>query len=29
MQAAWAAEQPRFGLPEGVDPVEGWITSAG
>jgi hypothetical protein len=28
MQAAWAAEQPRFGLPEGVDPVEGWISSA-
>jgi hypothetical protein len=29
MQAAWAAEQPHFGQPPGVDPVEGWITSAG
>lgn len=29
MQAAWAAEQPGYGLPAQVDPVEGWITSAG
>ena len=29
LQAAWAAEQPRHGLPERVDPVEGWITTAG
>ncbi len=29
LQAAWAAEQPRHGLPEGVDPVEGWIATAG
>jgi hypothetical protein len=29
MQAAWAAAQPRFGQPECVDPVEGWITGAG
>jgi hypothetical protein len=28
-QAAWAAPQPRFGQPPRVDPVEGWITSAG
>lgn len=28
MQAAWAAKQPRWGLPETVDPLEGWITSA-
>ena len=24
-QAAWASAQPRLGLPEQVDPVEGWI----
>jgi len=29
LQAAWAAERPRHGLPERVDPVEGWITTAG
>ncbi|MFN5157410.1 MAG: DUF429 domain-containing protein, partial [Betaproteobacteria bacterium] len=29
VQAAWAAERPRHGLPEGVDPVEGWIATAG
>jgi hypothetical protein len=29
LQAAWALEQPRHGLPEGVDPVEGWIATAG
>ncbi len=28
MQAAWASEQPGYGLPTGVDPVEGWIVSA-
>ncbi len=29
MQAGWAAVQPGHGLPADVDPVEGWITSAG
>ena len=29
MQAAWASRQPGFGLPPNVDPVEGWIVSAG
>jgi hypothetical protein len=29
VQAAWASRQPRFGQPKAVDPVEGWITSAG
>ncbi len=29
VQAAWASGRPRHGLPEGVDPVEGWIVSAG
>ncbi len=28
LQAAWAAGQPRYGWPEGVDPLEGWIASA-
>lgn len=28
LQAAWAAEQPRYGWPQGVDPLEGWIASA-
>ena len=28
MQAAWASTQPRWGLPERVDPLEGWIASA-
>jgi hypothetical protein len=28
VQAAWAAGQPGFGLPAGVDPLEGWIVSA-
>jgi hypothetical protein len=28
MQAAWAAGQRGFGLPPGVDPVEGWILTA-
>lgn len=29
MQAAWARGQPNWGLPAGVDPLEGWIVSAG
>jgi hypothetical protein len=28
-QAAWAHAQPGHGLPQQVDPVEGWIISAG
>jgi len=28
MQAAWACEQPDFGLPPQLDPLEGWIVSA-
>ncbi|MDG0861393.1 DUF429 domain-containing protein [Pelomonas aquatica] len=28
LQAAWAAGRPRYGWPEGVDPLEGWIASA-
>jgi hypothetical protein len=28
VQAAWAAEQPRYGWPAGVDPLEGWIVGA-
>jgi hypothetical protein len=28
MQAAWASTQPGHGVPPGVDPLEGWITSA-
>jgi Protein of unknown function (DUF429) len=28
MQAAWASTRPGYGLPEGVDPIEGWIVSA-
>jgi hypothetical protein len=28
-QAAWASQQPGLGQPAQVDPVEGWITSAG
>ena len=28
MQAAWASQQPRYGLPEDMDTLEGWITSA-
>jgi hypothetical protein len=28
MQAGWASTQPRCGLPERVDPLEGWIVSA-
>ena len=29
VQAAWSASQPDGGLPQGVDPVEGWIVTAG
>jgi hypothetical protein len=29
LQAAWATGRPRHGVPDGVDPLEGWITSAG
>lgn len=28
LQAAWAARQPRWGLPGAVDPLEGWIVGA-
>jgi hypothetical protein len=28
VQAAWAVQQPRWGLPSTLDPLEGWITSA-
>ena len=28
LQAAWAADRPRQGWPEAVDPLEGWIASA-
>mgnify|MGYP006280113149 CR=1 FL=1 len=28
VQAAWACAQPGYGLPEAVDPVEGWIVTA-
>lgn len=28
VQAAWASRQPRHGMPDGVDPVEGWILTA-
>jgi hypothetical protein len=28
MQAGWASTRPGFGLPEVVDPLEGWIVSA-
>jgi hypothetical protein len=27
-QAAWASAQPAWGLPQAVDPLEGWIVSA-
>ncbi len=27
-QAAWASQQPGYGLPADVDPVEGWILTA-
>jgi hypothetical protein len=28
VQAAWACEQRRYGVPDDVDPLEGWIVSA-
>ena len=28
MQAAWSAQQPAYGLPPEVDPLEGWIATA-
>jgi hypothetical protein len=28
MQAAWAVDQPGYGLPADLDPLEGWIVSA-
>ena len=28
LQVAWAARQPGWGLPDAVDPLEGWIVSA-
>jgi hypothetical protein len=28
VQAAWAARQPRYGLPQHVPPAEGWIITA-
>ncbi len=28
LQAGWASQRPQGGLPEGVDPVEGWIATA-
>ena len=28
LQAAWAADRPRYSWPEGVDPLEGWIICA-
>jgi hypothetical protein len=28
VQAAWAVQQPRHGLPSTVDPLEGWIVTA-
>lgn len=29
VQAAWASTRPNFGLPPEMDPVEGWILTAG
>ncbi len=28
VQAAWSAAQPNFGLPQRIDPLEGWIATA-
>ena len=28
IQAGWAADRPSYGLPAGLDPLEGWIVSA-
>lgn len=27
LQAAWACEQPQYGMPANIDPLEGWIVS--
>lgn len=29
LQAAWASTRPNWGLPADIDPLEGWIVSAG
>ena len=29
VQAAWASSRPRYGLPTDIDPLEGWIVTAG
>jgi hypothetical protein len=28
LQAGWASTRPGHGLPEAIDPLEGWIVSA-
>jgi hypothetical protein len=28
MQAAWAGTRPAYGLPDDIDPIEGWIVTA-
>ena len=28
VQAAWASGQPNYGLPDDIDPLEGWIVTA-
>ncbi len=28
LQAAWAVDRPGHGLPDGIDPLEGWIVTA-
>ena len=28
LQAGWAVDRPAYGLPSGLDPLEGWIVSA-
>jgi hypothetical protein len=28
LQVAWASSRPNFGLPDAIDPLEGWIVSA-
>jgi hypothetical protein len=29
LQAAWACRRPHHGLPDVIDPLEGWIVTAG
>ena len=29
LQAGWAGERPNHGLPDAIDPLEGWIVTAG